>query len=126
DQRLARLPPQLFSHNDQQDFWQSLEARSPVDTTPASGWAGRIADLLHASANPGATLAMNLSLGGANPWQVGRSTAALAVDSGEIRSIANERDPTAVAELEAILALPQANLLVDEYRRTLSGAVEDY
>lgn len=126
DQRLARLPPQLFSHNDQQDFWQSLEARSPVDTTPASGWAGRIADLLHAGTNPGATLAMNLSLGGANPWQVGRSTAALAVDSGEIRSITNERDPTAVAELEAILALPQANLLVDEYRRTLSGAVDDY
>ena len=126
DQRLARLPPQLFSHNDQQDFWQSLEARSPVDTTPASGWGGRIADLMHASSNPGATVAMNLSLGGANPWQVGRSSAPLAVDAGEIRSLVNERDPQAVAELEAILALPHANLLVEEYRRTLGGAVEDY
>jgi uncharacterized protein (DUF1501 family) len=126
DQRTARLPPQLFSHNDQQDFWQSLEARSPVDTTPASGWAGRVADLLHAGVNPAARVAMNHSLAGANPWQVGRSTAALAVDSGEIRSLVNERDPGAVAELEAILALPQANLLVEEYRRTLGGAVEDY
>ena len=126
DQRLARLPPQLFSHNDQQDFWQSLEARSPVDTTPASGWAGRVADLLHASANPSATVAMNHSLAGANPWQVGRSTAALAVDSGEIRSLINERDPQAVAELEAILALTHSNMLVEEYRRTLGGAVEDY
>jgi uncharacterized protein (DUF1501 family) len=126
DQRIARLPPQLFSHNDQQDFWQSLEARSPVDTTPASGWAGRIADLLHAGANPAATVAMNHSLAGANPWQVGRSTAALAVDSGEIRSLVNERDPQAVAELESILALPHANLLVEEYRRTLGGAVDDY
>lgn len=126
DQRIARLPPQLFSHNDQQDFWQSLEARSPVDTTPASGWAGRVADLLHASTNPSATVAMNHSLAGANPWQVGRTTAALAVDSGEIRSLVNERDPQAVAELEAILALPHSNMLVEEYRRTLGGAVEDY
>ncbi|HEX7769304.1 MAG TPA: DUF1501 domain-containing protein, partial [Dokdonella sp.] len=126
DQRTARLPPQLFSHNDQQAFWQSLEARSPVDTTPASGWAGRVADLLHANANPAATVVMNHSLAGANPWQVGRSTAALAVDSGEIRSLVNERDPQAVAELEIILGLPHANLLVEEYRRTLGGAVEDY
>jgi uncharacterized protein (DUF1501 family) len=126
DQRLARLPPQLFSHNDQQDFWQSLEVRSAVDATPASGWGGRIADLLHEGSNPAATLAMNMSLAGANPFQVGRVRTALSVDSGAIRSIENERDPTAVAEFEAILALPQTNLLVDEYRRTALGAVDDY
>ena len=36
------LPPRLFSHNDQQDFWQSLE----LDRLQATGWAGRMADAL--------------------------------------------------------------------------------
>ena len=36
------LPPQLFSHNDQQDQWHSLRGQAPSST----GWAGRVADLL--------------------------------------------------------------------------------
>ena len=40
-QTLANRPPQLFSHNDQQSFWQ---AGSPEGAT--SGWGGRIADAL--------------------------------------------------------------------------------
>ena len=36
------LPPQLFSHNDQQDQWHSLKGRETVNT----GWAGRVADLI--------------------------------------------------------------------------------
>ena len=36
------LPPQLFSHNDQQDQWQSLRGNSQS----ATGWAGRMADLI--------------------------------------------------------------------------------
>jgi uncharacterized protein (DUF1501 family) len=40
------LPPQLFSHNDQQGYWQS----SPPSNQPITGWGGRICDLL-ASAN---------------------------------------------------------------------------
>ncbi len=41
------LPPQLFSHSDQSAYWQS----SPPSNSPASGWGGRICDLL-AGANP--------------------------------------------------------------------------
>lgn len=126
DERTARLPPQLFSHNDQQAFWQSLEARSAVDTTPASGWGGRIADLLHDVANPAAALAMNLSLAGSNPFQAGRRTDALSVDVGAIGSIEADLDPSAVGEVEAQLAQSHPNLLVESYRRRLLGAVEDY
>jgi uncharacterized protein (DUF1501 family) len=43
----AALPPQLFSHSDQSAYWQS----SPPSNSPATGWGGRIADLV-ASANP--------------------------------------------------------------------------
>lgn len=126
DQRLARLPPQLFSHNDQQDFWQGLEVRSAVDSTPASGWGGRISDLVHASSNPGATLAMNMSLAGANLLEVGRASSPLSIDSGEIRSVENELDPEAAQEFEALLAMPHENLLADEYRRTTRRAIDDY
>ena len=51
------LPPQLFSHNDQQTYWQA----SRSDDTRKLGWGGRIADLLH-DANPGANIPMALSL----------------------------------------------------------------
>ena len=52
------LPPQLFSHNDQQNYWQT----SRSDDARNLGWGGRIADLLF-DANPGATIPMTVSLG---------------------------------------------------------------
>jgi uncharacterized protein (DUF1501 family) len=55
----VRLPPQLFSHNDQQGYWQM----SRSDDSRNLGWGGRIADLLF-DANPGATIPMTVSLGG--------------------------------------------------------------
>ena len=44
------LPPRLFSHNDQQATWQSSQS----EISAASGWGGRIGDLI-ASANGNAT-----------------------------------------------------------------------
>ncbi|WP_257389139.1 DUF1501 domain-containing protein, partial [Tahibacter caeni] len=126
DARTARLPPQLFSHNDQQAFWQSLQVRSATDTTPATGWGGRLAELLQASHNACATLTMSLSLAGANPFQVGPAGDALGVDTGAIRAIENERDPTAAAELEAVYGETQSHLLVEQYRRATRRAIDDY
>lgn len=51
----VELPPQLFSHNDQQTYWQVSAANT--DT----GWGGRIADLLH-DANPDAFIPLSTSL----------------------------------------------------------------
>ena len=53
------LPPQLFSHNDQQDQWNSLRGKSML----TSGWAGRIADLLVASTGA-QQMPLNVSLTG--------------------------------------------------------------
>lgn len=47
--RSVPLPPKLFSHNDQQSYWQAL---SPEGA--ASGWGGRIGDLF-ASGNGNST-----------------------------------------------------------------------
>lgn len=67
--RSIALPPQLFSHNDQQSQWHSLKGNSPSK----SGWAGRVADLLAPRA-PGQQLALNVSLSGQTLFQVGATT----------------------------------------------------
>lgn len=72
DQYLNRsvpLPPQLFSHNDQQDQWNTLRGRAAIQT----GWAGRIADAL-ASETLAQQIALNISLNGTTPFQAGANT----------------------------------------------------
>ena len=65
------LPPQLFSHNDQQAQWHSLKGAS----TSKTGWAGRIADLIRASvANQ--QMATNASLNGTTLFQSADETVA--------------------------------------------------
>jgi len=66
ENRSVPRPPQLFSHNDQQFQWMT----SIPDSIEGFGWAGRIAELLHAL-NGGSALSMNITLAGANTWQVG-------------------------------------------------------
>ena len=61
------IPPNLFSHSDQQQQWQASIADQPSLT----GWSGRIADLLHNSVNANNDLSMNVSLDGNNALQVG-------------------------------------------------------
>ncbi|MEM9481120.1 MAG: hypothetical protein AAGA58_15820, partial [Verrucomicrobiota bacterium] len=62
------LPPQLFSHSDQQNQWQS----SIPDRPYQSGWGGRIADLLNPSFNePDSKISMSVSLSGINDLQLG-------------------------------------------------------
>jgi len=60
------LPPQLFSHNDQQVQWQT----SVPDKDIRTGWGGRCADLLN-SMNTNATVSMSISLSGVNIWETG-------------------------------------------------------
>src|SRR3954464_6297451 len=53
----VKLPPQLFSHNDQQVQWQSSVPDQPF----RSGWGGRMADLVNAlNSNP--EISMSISL----------------------------------------------------------------
>jgi uncharacterized protein (DUF1501 family) len=60
------FPPQLFSHDDQANFWQT----SRPDNPNADGWGGRIADLLYAS-NPNQQLPMTMSLSSQSLFQRG-------------------------------------------------------
>jgi uncharacterized protein (DUF1501 family) len=63
------VPPQLFSHNDQQDQWQTLRGRAGLKT----GWAGRIADAL-APETTAQQIALNISLNGTTPFQAGANS----------------------------------------------------
>src|SRR5205814_68747 len=60
-------PPQLFSHNDQVDQWQT----SIPDRDSRAGWAGRMADLLNDTYNSTASVSMSISIAGVNHFEVG-------------------------------------------------------
>jgi uncharacterized protein (DUF1501 family) len=65
------LPPQLFSHNDQQDQWHSLKG----DAQSKTGWAGRVADLIRTNV-AGQQMATNSSLFGNSLFQSADETIA--------------------------------------------------
>ncbi len=73
--RAVRLPPQLFSHNDQSVQWQSSVPDRPFQ----SGWGGRTADLLN-SLHSNNDVSMSVSLNGFNNFQVGDTVTQLAVN----------------------------------------------
>ncbi|MGJ8663592.1 MAG: DUF1501 domain-containing protein [Marinicella sp.] len=69
-QNNIQLPRHLFSHNSQQD-----QSMTGLPQQPSrSGWAGRMADLMHADVNSDVVVPFNLSIGGQNLLQVGSST----------------------------------------------------
>ena len=74
--KTIELPPQLFSHSDQQRFWQL----GVPNYTTLTGWAGRMGDLL-AAANSSAAVSMCVSLNGNNAWQVGNSVLPYPINS---------------------------------------------
>lgn len=68
-------PPQLYSHDDQTNQWQT----SRPDDANADGWGGRIADML-ANANAG-QLPMSITMSGVNRFQRGSVVNQYALDS---------------------------------------------
>jgi len=113
------LPPQLFSHNDQQTFLQSLQS-----SARRNGWAGRAADAMH-SMNANKKLSMNISLSGSNIWQSGNSVVPYSIDSAGIKELENfnkktsdARELSRVQIYQALLAQQQENIFQREYART--------
>jgi uncharacterized protein (DUF1501 family) len=121
--RTAALPPQLFSHNDQQNFVMSLQA-----SKPQQGWASRMADLL-ADANNGADLSMNVTLSGANTWQNGGSVVPYSLSARGVPALfgldANSTDELTqmrTQTFEALLAQESPHLFAREYAIVQSRA----
>ena len=68
------LPPQLFSHNDQQNHWQSGKPQDPA----FSGWAGRMAELI---TDTQSSLPINLSIDGINLLQTGSNSSPFSLNA---------------------------------------------
>jgi uncharacterized protein (DUF1501 family) len=117
--RAARLPPQLFSHSDQQAFVQSLQH----NYGQRNGWAGRAADIL-TDVNANERLSMNISLNGGNLWQVGRNVLPYSLGpEGVVRLIYTNRRSTStnsrhlqrVQAFENLLMQPQDHSFARAY-----------
>ena len=63
----VQLPPQLFSHSDMQDHWETGFPQAPVN----DGWGGRLADLIQ-SANTG-ELSVSVSTASSGVFLKGQS-----------------------------------------------------
>lgn len=77
------LPSNLFSHSDQQLQWQNA-AQSAVTAT---GWAGRMSDLLGSRFNPSASIPMITSVAGDTLFCDGYSTTPLTVNPGNLSGV---------------------------------------
>ena len=115
-------PPQLFSHSDQVTQWQT----SIPDAPPVTGWGGRVADLLNATANPTGNISMSVSLNGSNTFEVGNivsqyqvSTTGAVTTSGNLMSGTGAR----VRAMKSILGLSNTNLQRTAYAGVMQSAI---
>ncbi len=95
--RSVPLPPQLFSHNDQQVQWQS----SVPDQAFSTGWGGRLADLTNAF-NENPSLSMSISLDGQNSFQVGKGVSQFAVSRRGVVQMSGTNNAAGGVRLEAL------------------------
>lgn len=119
--RSVRLPPKLFSHNDQQSFWQ---ASNPEGAT--SGWGGRIGDLLQ-SGNGNATLTC-INATSSAVFLAGRQAVQYSVSTGgPIQLSANSTlygSANASAALKQLMTGTSSNLFQNEHGKVSKRAID--
>ena len=120
----AALPPNLFSHVDQQVQWQT----SWPDAPPTTGWGGRVADLL-AAANANGHLSTAISLGGNNVFETGNSVVPYSVAASGVESLAGYSgtvaDNARLQAVQALLAQGQTGIFGKQFATTASNASTD-
>ena len=118
------VPPQLFSHADQQGQWQYGQ---PAQNGTV-GWGGLIADRLSVL-NPGMTIPMSLSLGGQNRFQAGQNVQPYTVTSNGPAQLQNYNGTAGTTRLNALMDLlnqSYADPLSRTYAKTLSNSIDWY
>ena len=118
------LPPQLFSHSDQQVQWQSSVPDQPFH----SGWGGRVADAV-AAMNSNQQISMSISLDGANLFQVGNAVNQVSVNPSGVATLAGYQSAgnygTRYNSLKSLLSQPQADLFGTAFATAASGTIAD-
>jgi uncharacterized protein (DUF1501 family) len=123
-QNAVKLPPKLFSHNDQQSYFQ---ASNPEGAT--SGWGGRIGDLFQ-SGNGAATLTC-INASGNAVYLTGRSAVQYAIGTGGPIPLINNAtslygSTTAAATLRNLMTGGNAHLFATEHARVSKRALDTY
>ena len=123
-QNAVRLPPKLFSHNDQQSYFQ---ASNPEGAT--SGWGGRIGDLFQ-SGNGASTLTC-INASGNAVYLTGKSAVQYAIGTGGPIALLNNGttlygSSTAAATLRSLMTGGSAHLLGNEHARVSKRALDTY
>ncbi len=126
-------PTNLFSHPDQQLEWQNAAQSAATPT----GWAGRMADVLGASYNSGASIPMITSVAGDTLFCNGNSTTPVSVSPGNLgEASCSEGSECSARQLtaQALLTLDTGVSLVQAddsitgnayaYAKTLADAVQ--
>lgn len=116
------LPPKLFSHNDQQAYWQ---ASSPEGAT--SGWGGRLGDLF-AAGNGNATFTC-VNVSGNAVYLTGKSAVQYQVTTGGAVAIngvtSNLFGSSACSTaLRNLLVAPSTQLFESEYARVAQRSID--
>ncbi|MEN1727272.1 MAG: DUF1501 domain-containing protein [Pseudomonadota bacterium] len=118
----AKVPPQLFSHEQQQVHWQTAEPASLA----RRGWLGRANDLLE-TAYPDQDLPFGISMLGSNTLQVGNITNAYAVGpEGPPALVIRELDESLGPIHDRLLAREQSHPLMAEHGRLRRRSIDIY
>ena len=119
----ARVPNQLFSHEDQRGAWQT----GTPDRVSASGWLGRIGDLTAGAFNPGSHVSIAISTAGNNVMQTGNSTIQYQITTaGAVRINAvygPDRWAYVAAPLRRLMTEPRTNVLEAELTKVANRAI---
>jgi uncharacterized protein (DUF1501 family) len=121
----VKLPPQLFSHDDQQNYFQ---ASKPEGAT--SGWGGRMGDLFQ-SGNGSATLTC-INTSGNAVYLTGQSAVQYTVGTGGPVALLNGSSTlygssAAAGALRSLMtATPSTNLFAAEHARVSKRALDTY
>jgi uncharacterized protein (DUF1501 family) len=118
------LPPKLFSHNDQQSYFQ---ASSPEGAT--SGWGGRIGDLFE-SGNGTATLTC-INASGNAVYLAGKQAIQYAIGTNGPTALINNAtslygSTTAASTLRTLMTASSSNILANEHGKVSSRALSLY
>ena len=117
----ARLPPKLFSHNDQQSYFQASSPEGAV-----SGWGGRMGDLFQSGNGSAALTCINAA--GSAVYLTGRSAVQYAVTSnGPIALNANNSlfgSTTGSATLKSIMSGARPGVFENEHARVARRSLE--
>ncbi len=118
----VKLPPKLFSHNDQQSVWQSS---SPEGAT--SGWGGRMGDLFQASNTNATFTCVNVS--GNAVYLSGNTAVQYQVSTSGSVPLAGLKSPlfgssAATAALRTLITEPRTNILENEYNRVSKRSID--